>query len=105
MNGDNTMKITLDTKRIHAQRRAYEAELREIKTRLRTRWTEPMGSWQRRALTLASELTGLYALLAWRRGRSHLTDAERARELAEALAPRFHRAAPALTEERRRGLG
>ncbi|NVB36557.1 hypothetical protein G6O69_01845 [Pseudenhygromyxa sp. WMMC2535] len=83
------MNTRIDMHLIHAQRRASEAELRELKSKLRTRWTAPMGARQRRALVLARELTGIYALLAWARGRSHLADSERSRELAEALAPRY----------------
>ena len=98
------MNTSIDTPRIHATRLALETELRAVKAELCTRWTRPMATQQRRALALARDLTSIYALLAHSRGRSHLADAERSRELAEALAPRF--ALPILeTQAARHGLG
>lgn len=102
---NDNRNYNIDLQRVHAQRRAHEAELRELKACLRSPWgSEPMGSTQRRALALAYALTGLYALIAWSRGRSHLADAEYSRELAQALEPRFTRRRP-VAHEVRHGLG
>jgi hypothetical protein len=62
--------------------RSLEADIRELKTQLRTTWTRPMGHLQTRLLELKEEITELLILRAWARGRFHLQDIERCRDVS-----------------------
>ena len=79
----------MDIEKLNEDRRALEAQLRAAKTELRTTWTRPMANVQCRLLRLKREATELYILRAWLRGRLHLPDAERCREVAERRAPDY----------------
>ncbi|MGE0328487.1 MAG: hypothetical protein AB7S68_39600 [Polyangiaceae bacterium] len=56
---------------LHASRRAFEAESRALKQRLRSTWQEPMADAQRRLHQLRHSLTEIYCVLALTRGRAH----------------------------------
>lgn len=57
--------------------RSLVAELLPLKAALRRPWTEPMTEVQRRVHALAHEITARLILLAWTRGRRHLSGAPR----------------------------
>lgn len=57
--------------------RALERRIREIKRPLRQAWTEPMDQAQAELIERAAEITALYTLRAWTRGRLHRTQAPR----------------------------
>lgn len=54
-----------------------EAELRPLKSALRRPWPGPMQSVQASVLRLAREITDRLVLLAWCRGRRHLSSPPR----------------------------
>jgi len=103
------MNIDIDILTLHADIQALEHRIRIIKAPLRKPWTEPMATAQAELLDLAAEVTALYTLRAWVRGRLHRTAAPRElrdsskslgvplewdarehnRKLAERVAPRY----------------
>jgi hypothetical protein len=60
-----------------------QESIREVKGALRSPWTRPMGAEQHKHLRLKREITELYILRAWLRGKSHLDDVELCKEIAE----------------------
>lgn len=66
-----------ETKNLRADVAARVAELRPLKASLRRRWIEPMAEVQAAVLALAREITERQILLAWTRGRRHLSSAPR----------------------------
>jgi hypothetical protein len=101
--------------RLRADLSELVAELLPQKTALRRRWPGPMREVQASVLALAREITELSILLAWCRGRRHLTaaprwlrDLGRAHELedvqcriAERVADRYRESSPAPQEAAR----
>lgn len=79
----------MDIEKLNEDRRALEEQLRGAKAELGRTWTRPMGDVQVRLLELKHEATELYILRAWLRGKLHLPDAERCREVAERRAPDY----------------
>jgi hypothetical protein len=73
----------MDIQQLKNDRKALEERIREVKSELRTTWTRPMGDVQAEHLRLKKEATGLCILRAWLRGKLHITDAERCKEIAE----------------------
>jgi hypothetical protein len=74
------MKIEMT--KLRADRRALEIRIRAIKAVLRTTWVAPMAELQRELHACKREATELCILRAWLRGKQHLPDAERCREVA-----------------------
>ena len=75
--------MKIDTYRLKEDRRALEARIRSLKALLRTTWIEPMASSQRALLAAKREATELCILRAHLRGKLHLPDAERCKEVAQ----------------------
>jgi hypothetical protein len=79
----------IDINRLRAERRRIDAQIRVLKSELRTCWTRPMVAEQRELLALKHEATELCILRAWLRGKQHLADVDRCRETAERRAVDF----------------
>lgn len=75
--------MNIDIHRLKEDRRALEARIRSLKALLRTSWTEPMASTQRSLIAAKREATELCILRAHLRGKLHLSDAERCKEVAQ----------------------
>jgi hypothetical protein len=75
------MKIEMT--KLRADRRALETRIRAIKALLGTTWTAPMADLQRELHACKREATELCILRAHLRGKQHLPDADRCREVAE----------------------
>lgn len=71
-----------DMTKLRADRRALEIRIRAIKAVLRTTWTMPMAELQRELHACKHEATELCILRAAFRGKQHLADAARCREVA-----------------------
>lgn len=69
--------------KLKEDRAALEERIRQVKKELRSSWTRPMAPEQYELIELKREATELCTLRAWLRGRHHLQDAERCREIAE----------------------
>jgi hypothetical protein len=74
--------MDIDKKKLRADRRVLADRIRAIKMALRQRWTQPMAEAQRMLHACKREATELSILWAHVRGRQHLPDAERCREVA-----------------------
>lgn len=74
--------MDIDKKKLRADRRVLADRIRAIKMVLRQRWTQPMAETQRILHACKREATELSILWAHARGRRHLPDAERCREVA-----------------------
>jgi hypothetical protein len=81
--------MNIDINRLRMERRRIDAQIRVLKSDLRTRWTRPMVDAQRQLIALKYEATELCILRAWLRGKQHLADPERCRETAERRAKDF----------------
>jgi hypothetical protein len=79
----------IDTARLRADIKRLNDQIRPCKEALRSTWTRPMADKQYELLSLREDITELYCLLAWTRGRSHLVDAERSTEIAERMASEY----------------
>jgi hypothetical protein len=88
--------MNIDINQLRMERRRIDAQIRVLKSDLRTRWTRPMVDVQRQLLAAKHEATELCILRAWLRGNQHLTDTERCRETAERRAKDFQREVVAL---------
>ena len=75
--------MKIEMMKLRADRRALETRIRAIKALLRTKWTAPMAAVQRELHACKREATELCILRAWLRGKLHLADAARCREVAE----------------------
>jgi hypothetical protein len=75
--------MKIDIHRLKEDRRALEGRIRSLKAQLRTTWTEPMGAVQRSLVAAKREATELCIVRAHLRGKLHLPDAERCKEVAE----------------------
>lgn len=75
-------RVLLD--QLHADRVALERRIKSRKRELRSTWSGPMAHAQRELLALKDQVTELYVLRAWLRGRFHLHD----RLYCEAVARR-----------------
>jgi hypothetical protein len=75
--------MKIEMMKLRADRRALEIRIRAIKAVLRTTWTTPMAESQRELHACKREATELCILRAWLRGKQHLADVERCREVAE----------------------
>lgn len=75
--------MNIDIRRLKEDRRALEGRIRSLKALLRTTWTEPMAATQRALLAAKREATELCILRAHLRGKLHLPDADRCREVAQ----------------------
>ncbi len=75
--------MKIEMMKLRADRRALETRIRAIKAVLRTTWTEPMAKLQRELHACKREATELCMLRAHLRGKQHLADGERCREVAE----------------------
>jgi hypothetical protein len=75
--------MNIDIHQLKEDRRALEARIRSLKALLRTSWTEPMASTQRSLIAAKREATELCILRAHLRGKLHLPDAERCKEVAQ----------------------
>jgi hypothetical protein len=75
--------MNIDIHRLKQDRRGLEARIRSLKTLLRSTWTEPMGAVQRSLHAAKREATELCILRAHLRGKLHLPDAERCKEVVE----------------------
>lgn len=83
------LEMNIDINQLRMARRRIDAQIRVLKSDLRTRWTRPMVDEQRQLLALKYEATELCILRAWLRGKSHVADPERCRETAERRAQGF----------------
>ena len=79
----------MDIQRLKHDIKELAAQLKALKTQLRTTWTRPMGSEQYEAIRLKAEVTDLLILRAHLRGRCHLADEERCREVAEGIIDNY----------------
>ena len=75
--------MKIDMMKLRADRRALDLRIRELKAALRTTWTAPMAAAQRQLHACKREATELCILRAHLRGKLHLPDAERCREVAQ----------------------
>lgn len=75
--------MNIDNQRLKQDRRALEGRIRSMKALLRTTWTEPMAAVQRSLLAAKREATELCILRAHLRGKLHLLDADRCKEVAQ----------------------
>jgi hypothetical protein len=75
--------MNIDTYQLKEDRRVLEARIRSLKALLRTTWTEPMASTQRSLIAAKREATELCILRAHLRGKLHLPDADRCKEVAQ----------------------
>ncbi|HVH99474.1 MAG TPA: hypothetical protein VM869_12215 [Enhygromyxa sp.] len=75
--------MNIDNQRLKQDRRALEGRIRSMKALLRTTWTEPMAAVQRSLLAAKREATELCILRAHLRGKLHLPDADRCKEVAQ----------------------
>lgn len=75
--------MKIEMMKLRADRRALETRIRAIKAVLRTTWTAPMAEVQRELHARKREATELCILRAHLRGKQHLFDGERCREVAE----------------------
>jgi len=75
--------MNIDNQRLKQDRRALEGRIRSMKALLRTTWTEPMATVQRSLLAAKREATELCILRAHLRGKLHLPDADRCKEVAQ----------------------
>jgi hypothetical protein len=102
--------VRIDPHKLRTAIADLASECTLIKRVLRARWERPMAEEQKRACRLRRNLTELHVLLAWARGRLHVTsppeqmphvqdwDARtHAARIAERLAPDY---APPVTMER-----
>ncbi len=69
--------MKLDIDRLATDITDLEERIRAVKIPLRRTWTEPMDHLQGQLLALAAEVTALYTLRAWVRGRLHRTQPPR----------------------------
>jgi len=69
--------------KLNQDRAALEERIRHVKKMLRSSWTRPMDREQYELIELKREATELCTLRAWMRGRHHLQDVDRCREIAE----------------------
>ena len=84
-NRDNNLNLN----QLAGDRRAVEDQIRALKSVLRTTWTRDMAAEQRELVARKREATELCVLRAWARGRWHLADHDRCREIAERRAPEY----------------
>lgn len=75
--------------KLKEDRAALEERIRQVKKELRSSWTRPMADRQYELIELKREATELCTLRAWLRGRHHLQDVERCREIAEGRMSRY----------------
>jgi len=75
--------MNIDNQRLKQDRRALEGRIRSMKALLRTTWTEPMAAVQRSLLAAKREATELCILRAHLRGKLHLPDVDRCKEVAQ----------------------
>lgn len=75
--------MKIDNHRLKQDRRALESRIRSLKALLRRSWTPPMASVQRSLVAAKREATELCIVRAHLRGKLHLPDAERCKEVAE----------------------
>jgi hypothetical protein len=90
--------MNIDINQLRMERRRIDAQIRVLKSDLRTRWTRPMVDVQRQLLAAKHEATELCILRAWLRGKSHVADPERCRETAERRARDFCQAVTPLED-------
>lgn len=79
----------IDIHQLRTDLREIEDRIKPIKEALRSTWTRPMANEQYQLIGLRNEATDLYILLAWTRGKYHLADHDRCREVAERMAPKY----------------
>jgi hypothetical protein len=74
----------MDTTKLKKDMKALEERIRQAKAGLRTTWTRPMGAVQLAHLEMKKEVTELYILRAWLRGKQHLNSpGDLCKEIAE----------------------
>jgi hypothetical protein len=93
------LRVRIDTHRLKNDIRDLAAECTLVKRLLRAPWERPMADEQKRACRLRRSLTELHVLLAWTRGRLHVTSPPRPTEgwdaqahatrIADRLAPDY----------------
>jgi hypothetical protein len=91
------LRDRIDRTKLKGAIRELAGECTRIKRLLRATWERPMADEQRRACRLKRNLTELHILLAWTRGRLHLTSSPQAAwdarahaaRIAERLAPDY----------------
>jgi hypothetical protein len=85
--------MDINIRQLQADLRDLEDKIREVKKQLRTTWTRPMDSQQYALLNLKADATERYVLRAYARGRFHLKDHERCKDIAERAAKKYALAA------------
>lgn len=65
--------MNIDTLRLGADIDALARDAKATKALLRTTWTRPMADEQKKLVGLRRRLTELHVLLAWSRGKKHVT--------------------------------
>jgi hypothetical protein len=78
------LSMTIDRQRLRHDITLYATQSRQTKRTLRAPWSRPMADEQKQLHRLARLLTERLVLLAWSRGRLHVTT--RPRELGAAEA-------------------
>lgn len=86
---ENHRIMQINKNELRADRRALVDRIRAIKAKLRAPWTQPMAEWQRALHACKHEATELSIVWAYARGRQHLPDAERCREVALRRGPQY----------------
>jgi hypothetical protein len=74
--------MKIEMMKLRADRRVLETRIRAIKAVLRTTWTAPVAELQRELHACKHDATELCILRSALRGKQHLADAERCREVA-----------------------
>jgi hypothetical protein len=85
--------MTLNLAKLNIELREIETKIRALKKVLRTTWTRSMGLEQWQLTELKAESTQRYILRAWARGRYHLADHDRCKEVADQLVTQYPLAA------------
>jgi hypothetical protein len=85
--------MELNINQLNADLREIEEQIRIVKSGLRSTWTKPMDSEQYKLIDLKWSATQRYVLRAYARGRFHLADHDKCKEIAEQAAKKYARAA------------
>lgn len=86
--------MDINIKQLNADLREIEDKIRELKSVLRSTWTKfSMASEQYQLIDLKWEATHRYVLRAYARGRFHLADHAKCKEVAEQAAKKYALAA------------
>jgi hypothetical protein len=81
--------MEINIRQLNADLREIEEQIRTLKSGLRSTWTKPMDGEQYKLIDLKVEATQRYVLRACARGRFHLADHDKCKEIAEQIAKKY----------------